>query len=136
MPSTAPVTAASCNFARSWSIIGTLRNVRSTTTFRRCYRLFNGSMAMLFRIKDGHLWTRISFLYFLGCLFGRFVRFKSGLQLSVDGHIKLLDEGALARIGAGSVCLFSGTGRALFPGFENFRRLYVAITANPPRPLF
>src|SRR6516162_7099806 len=92
MPSTAPVTASSCNFARSWSIIGTLRNVRSTTTFRRCYRLFNGSMAMLFRIKDGHLWTRISFLYFLGCLFGRFVRFKSGLQLSVDGHIKLLDE--------------------------------------------
>jgi hypothetical protein len=91
-------------------------------------------MAMLFCIKDGHLWTWISFLYFLGCLFGRFVRFKSGLKLSIDCHIKLLDEGALARIGAGSVCLFSGAGWALFPWFKNFRRLYVAITVNPPRP--
>ena len=97
MPSTAPVTAASCNFARSWSIIGTLRNVRSTTAFRRCDWLFNGGMAMLFRIKDGHLWTWISFLYFLRCLFGRFVRFKSGLKLSIDCHIKLLDE---RRLGA------------------------------------
>jgi hypothetical protein len=32
------------------------------------------------------------------------------------------------------VCLFSGAGSALFPWFKNFRRLYVAITANPPRP--
>jgi hypothetical protein len=69
-----------------------LRQARSTTAFRRCYWLFNGGMAMLFRIKDGHLWTWISFLYFLGCLFGRFVRFKSGLKLSIDCHIKLLDE--------------------------------------------
>jgi hypothetical protein len=64
----------------------------SITALRRCYWLFNGGMAMLFRIKDGHLWTWISFLYFLRCLFGRFVRFKSRLKLSIDCHIKLLDE--------------------------------------------
>jgi hypothetical protein len=64
----------------------------SITALRRCYWLFNGGMAMLFRIKDGHLWTWMSFLYFLRCLFGRFVCSKSGLKLSIDCHIKLLDE--------------------------------------------
>jgi hypothetical protein len=135
MPSTAPVTAASCNFARSWSIIGALRNVRSTTAFRRCDWLFNSGMAMLFRIKDGHMWTWISFLYFLGCLFGRFVRLKSGLKLSINCHVKLLDE---RRPGAYwrriSVLVFRGGGSPLFPWFKNFRRLYVAITADPLRP--
>jgi hypothetical protein len=104
----------------------------SITALRRCYWLFNGGMAMLFRIKDGHLWTWMSFLYFLRCLFGRFVCSKSGLKLSIDCHIKLLDEGALARIGAASVCLFSGGGRV--PPLENFRCLCPAISANPPRP--
>ena len=78
--------------------VASMRQTRSTTAFRRrCYWLFDGGMAMLFRIKDGHLWTWISFLYFLRCLFGRFVRFKSGLKLSIDCHIKLLDE---RRLGA------------------------------------
>src|SRR6516164_64904 len=43
-------------------------------------------------------------------------------------------RGALARIGAASVCLFSEAGLAPFPRFGSFRRLCAAITANPPRP--
>jgi hypothetical protein len=72
--------------------VASMRQTRSTTAFRRCDWLFNGGMAMLFRIKDGHMWTWISFLYFLRCLFGRFVRFKSGLKLSIYCHVKLFDE--------------------------------------------
>ena len=43
-------------------------------------------------------------------------------------------RGTLARIGAGSVCLFYEAGLAPFPRFLNFRRLGAAITANPPPP--
>ena len=39
-------------------------------------------------------------------------------------------SGAVARIGAESVCLLSGAG--LLPRLENFRRLNAVITANPP----
>ena len=40
-------------------------------------------------------------------------------------------RGTVARIGAESVCLFSGDG--LLPRLENFRCLCAAITADPPR---
>jgi hypothetical protein len=43
-------------------------------------------------------------------------------------------RGTLARIGAGSVCLFSEAGLAPFPRFGSFRRPCAAITANPLRP--
>ena len=86
----------------------------SITAFRRCYWLFNGGMAMLFRIKDGHLWTWMSFLYFLRCLFGRFVCSKSGLKLSIDCHIKLLDERRLGAYWRRISVLFRG-GMGPFP---------------------
>jgi hypothetical protein len=41
-------------------------------------------------------------------------------------------RGAVARIGAESVCLLFGAG--LLARLEKFRRLCTAITANPPRP--
>ena len=43
-------------------------------------------------------------------------------------------RGPPARIGAGSVCLLSGAELALFLRSESFRRLCVAITANPLLP--
>jgi hypothetical protein len=67
-------------------------NVHSIATFGRCHRLFNGGMAPLFRIKDRYQRIWISFLYLLCGLFSRVICFKSGLQLSVDGHVILFDE--------------------------------------------
>jgi hypothetical protein len=63
----------------------------SATAFRRCW-LFDTGISPLFGIKDGYLWIWMSFLYLLRCLLGCFVCFISGLQLSIDRHIKLPDE--------------------------------------------
>jgi len=68
---------------------------RSTAAFRWDYWLFNSGMVLPLRIKDGNLciWK---FLFNFPCRFFRcFVCFVPGLQLSIDCHIILFDEGHL-----------------------------------------
>src|SRR6516165_7051113 len=65
---------------------------RSATPFHRYCCLFDSGISLLFSIKDSYLWIWMSFLYLPRCLLGRFVCCISGLQLSIDRHVKLLDE--------------------------------------------